>query len=121
MRIFGSERIAAIMDRLGAEEVEVISHPLVSRSIGNAQKRVEGRNFEVRKHLKEYDDVMNLQRMEIYGLRQRILRGEDLKEEILDQIAGCLEEIIFKQTSNSKSPVQWNIQGLSADIQSSLV
>jgi len=119
MRIFGSERIAAIMDRLGAEEGEVISHPLVSRSIGNAQKRVEGRNFEVRKHLKEYDDVMNLQRMEIYGLRQRILRGEDLKEEILDQIAGCLEEIIFKHTSNSKSPDQWNIQGLSADIQSS--
>lgn len=119
MRIFGSERIAAIMDRLGAEEGEVISHPLVSRSIGNAQKRVEGRNFEVRKHLKEYDDVMNLQRMEIYGLRQRILRGEDLKEEILDQIAGCLEEIIFKHTSNSKSPDQWDIQGLSADIQSS--
>lgn len=119
MRIFGSERIAAIMDRLGAEEGEVISHPLVSRSIGNAQKRVEGRNFEVRKHLKDYDDVMNLQRMEIYGLRQRILRGEDLKEEILDQIAGCLEEIIFKHTSNSKSPDQWNIQGLSADIQSS--
>lgn len=119
MRIFGSERIAAIMDRLGAEEGEVISHPLVSRSIGNAQKRVEGRNFEVRKHLKEYDDVMNLQRMEIYGLRQRILRGEDLKEEILDQVAGCLEEIIFKYTSNSKTPDQWDIQGLSADLQTS--
>jgi len=117
MRIFGSERIAAIMDRLGAEEGEVISHPLVSRSIGNAQKRVEGRNFEIRKHLKEYDDVMNLQRMEIYGLRQRILRGEDLKEEILDQIAGCLEEIILKYTSNSKAPEQWDIQGLSADLQ----
>lgn len=119
MRIFGSERIAAIMDRLGAEEGEVISHPLVSRSIGNAQKRVEGRNFEVRKHLKEYDDVMNLQRTEIYGLRQRILRGEDLKEEILDQVAGCLEEIIFKHTSNSKTPDQWDIQGLSAEIQNS--
>ena len=91
MRIFGSERIAAIMDRLGAEEGEVISHSMVSRAIGNAQKRVEGRNFEIRKHLKEYDDVMNLQRMEIYGLRQRILRGEDLREEILDQIAACLE------------------------------
>jgi preprotein translocase subunit SecA len=117
MRIFGSERIASIMDRLGAEEGEVISHPLVSRSIGNAQKRVEGRNFEIRKHLKEYDDVMNLQRMEIYGLRQRILRGEDLKEEILDQIAGCLEEIILKHTSNSKSPDQWDIQGLSFGLQ----
>ncbi len=119
MRIFGSERIAAIMDRLGAEEGEVISHPLVSRSIGNAQKRVEGRNFEVRKHLKEYDDVMNLQRMEIYGLRQRILRGEDLKDEILDQIAGCLEEIIFKHTTSGKSPDQWDLQALSADLQTS--
>jgi len=117
MRIFGSERIASIMDRLGAEEGEVISHPLVSRSIGNAQKRVEGRNFEIRKHLKEYDDVMNLQRMEIYGLRQRILRGEDLKEEILDELAGCLEEIILKHTSNSKSPDQWDIQGLSFGLQ----
>ncbi|HEX3020230.1 MAG TPA: preprotein translocase subunit SecA [Chitinispirillaceae bacterium] len=119
MRIFGSERIAAIMDRLGAEEGEVISHPLVSRSIGNAQKRVEGRNFEVRKHLKEYDDVMNLQRMEIYGLRQRILRGEDLKDEILDQVAGCLEELIFKHTTSGKSADEWDLKGLSLDLQTS--
>lgn len=117
MRIFGSERIAAIMDRLGAEDGEVISHPLVSRSIGNAQKRVEGRNFEIRKHLKEYDDVMNLQRMEIYGLRQRILRGEDLKDEILDQIAGCLEEIIFKHTTNGKSAEEWALPSLYSDVQ----
>lgn len=117
MRIFGSERIAAIMDRLGAEDGEVISHPLVSRSIGNAQKRVEGRNFEIRKHLKEYDDVMNLQRMEIYGLRQRILRGEDLKDEILDQVAACLEEIILKHTSNGKSADEWDLQSLYSDIQ----
>ncbi|MGD9202528.1 MAG: preprotein translocase subunit SecA, partial [Chitinispirillia bacterium] len=68
MRIFGSERIAGIMDRLGTEEGEVLTHPLISRSIAGAQKRVEGRNFEIRKHLKEYDDVMNLQRTEIYSL-----------------------------------------------------
>lgn len=116
MRIFGSERIAAIMDRLGAQEGEVISHPLVSRSIGNAQKRVEGRNFEIRKHLKEYDDVMNFQRTEIYGLRQRILRGEDLKEEILDQIDACLSDIIMKYTSD-KLPDNWDFQGLYGDIQ----
>ncbi|NLE00266.1 MAG: preprotein translocase subunit SecA [Fibrobacter sp.] len=117
MRIFGLERISTMMDKLGAEEGEVISHPLVSRSIGNAQKRVEGRNFEIRKHLKEYDDVMNLQRTEIYGLRQRILRGEDLKEELLDQIAGCLEDVIFKHTNDSKIPENWNLQELYADIQ----
>jgi preprotein translocase subunit SecA len=117
MRIFGSERIAAIMDRLGAEDGEVISHPLVSRAISNAQKRVEGRNFEIRKHLKEYDDVMNLQRTEIYGLRQRILRGEDLKDEILDQIASCLEDIIIRHTSRGKVPELWDLPAFYSDIQ----
>jgi preprotein translocase subunit SecA len=117
MRIFGSERIAAIMDRLGAEDGEVISHPIVSRAIANAQKRVEGRNFDIRKHLKEYDDVMNLQRTEIYGLRQRILRGEDLREEILDQIAGCLEEIILKHTMSDKYPENWNLASFYAELQ----
>jgi len=116
MRIFGSERIASIMDRLGAEEGEVISHPFVSGAIGNAQKRVEGRNFEVRKHLKDYDDVMNLQRKEIYGLRQRILRGEDLKEEILDQIASTLEEIIYKYTTEGKYPENWELQALYGEL-----
>jgi preprotein translocase subunit SecA len=117
MRIFGSERIAAIMDRLGAEDGEVISHPLVSRSIGNAQRRVEGRNFDIRKHLKEYDDVMNFQRMEIYGLRQRILRGEDIKEEVLDQIATSLEDLIFKFTAEGKMADAWDLQNLYNELQ----
>jgi len=117
MRIFGSERIVAIMDRLGAEEGEVISHPLVSRSIGSAQKRVEGRNFEIRKHLKEYDDVMNLQRKEIYGLRQRILRGEDLKEEILNQVENTLEDIILRTTIDGKYPEEWPLQLLYSELQ----
>lgn len=117
MRIFGSERIVAIMDRLGAEEGEVISHPLVSRSIGSAQKRVEGRNFEIRKHLKEYDDVMNLQRREIYGLRQRILRGEDLKDEILNQVAAYLEDIIVRHTAEGKYPEDWALQPLYGELQ----
>ena len=117
MRIFGSERIAAVMDKLGAEEGEVISHPFVSRAIGNAQRRVEARNFEIRKHLKEYDDVMNLQRNEIYGLRQRILKGEDVKNEILDQVAASLEEIVFKCTASGKFPEDWNLAGLYGEIQ----
>jgi preprotein translocase subunit SecA len=117
MRIFGSERIAAVMDRLGAEEGEVISHPFVSRAIGNAQRRVEARNFEIRKHLKEYDDVMTLQRNEIYGLRQRILKGEDIKEELLDQVAATLEDTIFKYTSTGKFPEDWNLKGLYAELQ----
>lgn len=117
MRIFGSERIAAIMDRLGAEDGEVISHPLVSGAIGNAQKRVEGRNFEIRKHLKQYDDVMNFQRKEIYGLRQRILRGEDLRDEILDQIAACLEDIILRVTESGKYSENWDVQTLITELQ----
>jgi preprotein translocase subunit SecA len=120
MRIFGSERIAAIMDRLGAEEGEVISHPFVTRAIGNAQKRVEARNFEIRKHLKEYDDVMNLQRKEIYGLRQRILKGEDIKDEVLDQLAGSLEEIIFKYTSEGHYSEQWNLKDLCKEVESAM-
>ena len=120
MRIFGSERIAAIMDRLGAQEGEMISHPFVTRSIGSAQKRVEARNFEIRKHLKEYDDVMNLQRKEIYGLRQRILKGEDIKEEILDQLAGTLEDIIFKHTGDGKNPDSWNLHDLGKELQSAM-
>jgi len=120
MRIFGSERIARIMDRLGAQEGEVISHPFVTRAIGNAQKRVEARNFEIRKHLKEYDDVMNLQRKEIYGLRQRILKGEDIKEEILDQLAGTLEDIIYKHTGDGKHPESWNLHDLDKELQTSM-
>lgn len=118
MRIFGSGRIASIMDRLGAQDGEVISHPLVSRSIGNAQKRVEGRNFDQRKHLKEYDDVMNLQRTEIYGLRQRILKGEDIREEILDQLAAYLEDVIYKYTAKGQFAEQWNVKELSEELQS---
>jgi preprotein translocase subunit SecA len=118
MRIFGSERIAAVMDRLGAEEGEVISHPFVTRSIGGAQRRVEGRNFEIRKHLKEYDDVMNLQRNEIYGLRQRIVKGEDVRNEMLDQAASTLEDVIFKHTSGGKFPEDWDLKGLYGAVQS---
>ena len=117
MRIFGSERIAAVMDRLGAQEGEVISHPFVSRSIGSAQKRVEARNFEIRKHLKEYDDVMNLQRNEIYGLRQRILKGEDIKDEMLDQSAATLEAIIYKYTQKGAYPENWNLKELYSEVQ----
>jgi preprotein translocase subunit SecA len=119
MRIFGSERIAGIMDKLGAEEGEVISHPLVNRAIGNAQKRVEGRNFEIRKHLKEYDDVMNFQRTEIYELRQRFLKEENVKDEILDQMAAHIEDIVFKYTTDGKYPETWELDGLYDELQTS--
>ena len=86
MRLFGSERIASVMDRLGAEEGEVIIHGMVTRSIERAQKRVEGHNFSIRKHLLEYDDVMNKQRTVIYNQRAQALRGENLRDEVLQMI-----------------------------------
>jgi len=118
MRIFGAERIRLVMDKLGTPEGEAISHPWVSNSIAGAQKRVEGRNFDIRKHLKEYDDVMNLQRREIYGLRQRILRGENLKDEILDQIANAVEDMVMKYAPERVySEETWNINGLRDEAQ----
>ncbi|MFC1704567.1 preprotein translocase subunit SecA [Candidatus Omnitrophota bacterium] len=90
MRLFGSDRIAFIMDKFGMEEGQVIEHPLVSRAIEIAQKRVEQHNFEIRKQLLEYDNVMNMQREVIYNLRRSILEGQDLKSYMLDN----LEELV---------------------------
>ena len=86
LRIFGSERIQKIMDRLGMEEGEPIEHRLVTRAIETAQKRVETHNFEIRKHLLEYDDVMNKQREIIYGMRREILEGESQEETVAEWI-----------------------------------
>ena len=86
LRIFGSERISRMMDRLGIEEYEPITHAWISKAIANAQKRVEGHNFEIRKNLLEYDDVMNQQRQTVYSLRHKILQGGDLKDTVYDAI-----------------------------------
>ena len=93
MRLFRSERIASIMQRLGAKEGEVIEHRLVTRAVESAQKRVEQQNFSIRKRLLEYDDVMNRQREVVYGLRDRVLRGENMKEEV----DGYLDEVVSAQ------------------------
>src|SRR3712207_3700812 len=92
MRLFGSERIAKLMDRLGAQEGEVLTHPLITRSIEQAQKRVELQNFQARKRLLEYDDVMNQQREVIYSLRSFALEGgEELKGEALKMVERALD------------------------------
>ncbi len=89
MRIFGSDRISGFMQKLGMEEGQEIEHPLINRAIATAQKRVEGRNFEIRKHLLDYDNVMNHQREVIYTERRRVLEGVDLREHYL----GMIEEV----------------------------
>jgi preprotein translocase subunit SecA len=116
MRIFGSDRISRIMDRLGVEEGEVISHPLVNRAIATAQKRVEGQNFEIRKHLLEYDDVMNKQRTVIYGLRRRILKGEEIKDEIESRMEEAIEEVISQYAAAGNYPENWELDKLYADL-----
>ena len=95
MRLFGSERIAGMMQRLGMEEGDEIQHPLVSRALETAQKRVEAHNFEIRKHLLEYDDVMNRQRELIYGERDLVLRGnsEEMKKHVFAMIENVVENM----------------------------
>ena len=92
MRLFNSERIAAVMDRLGAEEGEVITAKMVTRAIENAQKKVEQRNFGIRKHLLEYDDVMNQQRQVVYNTRKQALNDDDISEVIHDMIDDYIED-----------------------------
>ncbi len=116
MRIFGSDRISRIMDRLGVEEGEVISHPLVNRAIATAQKRVEGQNFEIRKHLLEYDDVMNKQRTVIYGLRRRILNGEEIKDEIESRIDEAVDQIVSQYALGGNYPENWELDKMYGEL-----
>jgi preprotein translocase subunit SecA len=113
MRLFGSDRIASVMDRMGAEEGEVITHALITRSIGNAQKRVEMQNFEQRKRLLDYDDVMNQQREVVYDLRTFALEGgEDLKGETWDMIEKTLDRLIDEQAPEHVHPAEWDLAEL---------
>ena len=113
LRIFGGDKITAIMNRLGIDEGEPIEHSLISRAIENAQSKVEGHNFEIRKQLIEYDDVMNQQREVIYRQRRQALQEEDLKSEILEMIEEKSVDIIdrFRQ---DKLPIEdWDWKGIS--------
>ncbi|MBI3455158.1 MAG: preprotein translocase subunit SecA [Candidatus Rokubacteria bacterium] len=112
LRIFGSERIQKIMDRLGMEEGEPIEHRLVTRAIATAQKRVENHHFEIRKHLLEYDDVMNKQREVIYGMRREIVEGESQEETVREWMEELLDEIVDTYASAGTHPEDWDLTGL---------
>jgi len=112
MRIFGSERIAGVMQRLGMEEGQEIESRMVSRAIENAQKRVESRNFEIRKHLLEYDDVMNSQREYVYKERNAILDGEDVSIKIKQYIGDVVESWVPYFTQGKRNAEDWDIEGL---------
>ncbi len=112
MRIFGSDRIAGLMHRLGMEEDVPIEHRMVSRAIENAQKKVENHNFEIRKHILEYDDVMNQQRKVIYEQRRQILASDNLKEEVLGLAEELLDGMIDFYCPGDAYPETWDLTGL---------
>jgi preprotein translocase subunit SecA len=113
LRIFGSQRIQRIMDRLGMEEGEPIEHKLVTRAIATAQKRVENHNFEIRKHLLEYDDVMNKQREIVYGMRRQILEGESQAATIEEWIEDLVAATLDGYAAGTVHPEEWDLGGLS--------
>jgi preprotein translocase subunit SecA len=112
LRIFGSQRIQRIMDRLGMEEGEPIEHKLVTRAIATAQKRVENHNFEIRKHLLEYDDVMNKQREIVYGMRRQILDGANQADTIAEWIEDLVPVTLDSFAGAAAHPEEWDLAGL---------
>ena len=117
MRLFGSDRIARLMDRMGAQEGEVLTHPLITRSIEQAQKRVELQNFQSRKRLLEYDDVMNQQREVVYSLRSFALEGgEELKGESVKMVEQAVSRRVETALTGTEDPMDWDVELLRQDL-----
>jgi preprotein translocase subunit SecA len=112
MRIFGSEKISGLMDKLGMEEDVPIENKMITRAVENAQKKVEAHNFDIRKHLIEYDDVMNKQRREIYAFRRDVLKGLDLKERVGEMIASSVDELLYIYCPEDKHREEWDLKSL---------
>ena len=112
MRIFGSDKISGLMERLGMSEGQEIENRMVTKAIENAQKRVEGHNFDIRKHLLEYDDVMNMQRKAVYEQRREILGTEDLSDWIDGMATETIEEIVTGHLDSDAHHEEWDVEGL---------
>ncbi len=112
MRMFVSDRAKSIVETLGFEEDMQLENKLLTKSIENAQKKVEGRNFGIRKHVLQYDDVMNLQREIIYGQRNKVLHGEDIRDSIMTMIEKVIDNTIPIYTEGYKYPEEWDLNGL---------
>jgi preprotein translocase subunit SecA len=117
LRIFGSHRVSFVMDKLKIPEDEPIEHGIISKAIENAQKKVEAHNFDIRKHLLEYDDVMNKQREVIYSQRKEVLGGEKVRETFEGIIAEAVEDMIATFCPEKTPPGEWNWEGLAEDFQ----
>jgi len=112
MRIFGGERMQSMLDKVGFEEGEAIEHPWVTKAIENAQKKVEGRNFDIRKNLLEYDDVMNKQREVIYSQRHELLEAEDVRDVIEDMRRDYVSQMVDEFMPADAHAEEWDVEGL---------
>src|SRR5688572_6666553 len=112
MRLFGSDRIVKYMEKMGLEEGQELEHPLLNRSIEQAQKRVEQHNFQIRKRTLEYDDVMNKQREVVYGFRNEVIHAADVRDRLLDIMEQVVIQKVFDLTSGNSDPHEWNIRAL---------
>lgn len=119
MRIFGGANVKQLMSRFNIDEGEAITHSLVTRSIRGAQRRVEGQSFDARKYLLDYDNVMNEQRKVIYGLRRRILNGEDIRNDILTRIEDAIDIKASEYIFADRYPEEWNLEGLHTELERS--
>ncbi|MEJ2470727.1 MAG: preprotein translocase subunit SecA [Desulfuromonadales bacterium] len=115
LRIFGSHRVSFVMDKLKVPEGEAIEHNMISKAIENAQKKVEAHNFEIRKHLIDYDDVMNRQREVIYTQRKEVLAGENIRETIASILDEMVEDMVATFCPDKTPPAEWNWEALAAD------
>ena len=120
MRLFGGEFISGMMDRLGWGEDDPIEHPQLTRAIQRAQEKVEGRNFDIRRQVLEYDDVMNKQREAIYARRDAIMRGTDLREQAMELLSVVAEGVVAAHADEKLMSSEWDVPGLSAEIASIL-
>ena len=112
MRLFGSDRIVKLMEKMGLEEGQELTHPLLNRSIQQAQKRVEGHNFQQRKRTLEYDDVMNKQRGVIYGFRNEIINGDDVRDRLMDIMEEVVVDKVVQFTTAESEFSEWKVRPL---------
>jgi preprotein translocase subunit SecA len=112
MRIFGSDRISGLMGKLGMDEDQPIEHKWVTRAIESSQKKVEAHNFDITKHLLEYDDVNNMQRTEIYSFRREILALESLEDRISEMMGNMLDDVLSIHCPEDKHPEEWDLKNL---------
>ncbi len=117
MRIFGSDRMGGMLERLGLKEGEAIVHPWINKALEKAQKKVEARNFDMRKNLLKYDNVMNDQRREVYAQRREFMKANDVSATIVEMRHELIEDIVARRIPENAMPEQWDAAGLKADVQ----